>query len=120
MVRITPSGARALTDWLTTPVEHIRDARSLLLLKLLFLDRRDRDSGPLLHAQRTRFESISDQLQIAIGEARGFDQTLLRWRLESAAAALRFIDTIIESPTAQGNEKLPKSQAESGRCGVGE
>jgi DNA-binding PadR family transcriptional regulator len=99
VVRITPAGTRALNEWLATPVEHIRDARSLLLLKLLFLNRRDRDPGPLLRAQRTRFESISDQLYIAVGEASGFDQTLLRWRLESATAALRFIDTIINAPS---------------------
>ena len=30
--------------------------------------------------------------------AQGFARTLLRWRLESAVAALRFIDGTIESP----------------------
>jgi DNA-binding PadR family transcriptional regulator len=99
VVRITRSGTRALTTWLAAPVEHIRDTRSLLLLKLLFLDRRHSDAGPLLHAQRTHFERIADRLQIAVVEASGFDQTLLRWRLESACAAVRFIDTIIDTPS---------------------
>lgn len=105
MLRITPSGARALTDWLAVPVEHIRDTRSLLLLKLLFLDRRDCDPGSLLRAQRTRFQSIADRLQLAVAEAHGFDQALLRWRLESATAALRFIDTIINTPTAAADDQ---------------
>jgi hypothetical protein len=33
----------------------------------------------------------------AVDEAEGFDQTLLRWRLETAAAALRFVDTITKA-----------------------
>ena len=59
---ITPSGLGAITTWLATPVEHIRDARSLLLLKLLFLDRQGADPRPSPDAQRARFESIADRL----------------------------------------------------------
>lgn len=95
----TQPGRRAVTTWLATPIEHVRDARSLLLLKLLFLDRSDADPRPLLSAQRERFESIAERLGAAVDEARGFDQTLLKWRLESATAALRFIDSVIEAPT---------------------
>ncbi|MBV9604404.1 MAG: PadR family transcriptional regulator [Solirubrobacterales bacterium] len=95
VLRITPAGRRAVTEWLGTPIEHIRDARSLLLLKLLFLDRRGSDPGPLLAAQRERFERIADRLQKSVNETRGFDQTLLRWRLETATAALRFIDSVM-------------------------
>jgi DNA-binding PadR family transcriptional regulator len=93
VLQITRPGRRALATWLAAPVEHVRDARSLLLLKLLFLDRSDLDAGPLLRAQRLRFESLADRLSVAVAEARGFDQTVLSWRLESAAAAVRFIDT---------------------------
>ena len=99
VVRITPPGTRAVTAWLAVPVEHIRDTRSLLLLKLLFLDRRGSDPGPLLHAQRRHFASIAERLGIAVEEASGFDQTVLRWRLESATAAVRFIDTISNTPS---------------------
>jgi PadR family transcriptional regulator AphA len=97
VLRITPSGRRALSDWLDTPVEHIRDGRSLLLLKLLFLDRSGADPRPLLNAQRERFEGIAERLQTAVNEASGFDRTLLSWRLETATAALRFIEAIFES-----------------------
>jgi DNA-binding PadR family transcriptional regulator len=98
VLRITPSGGRALANWLAAPVEHVRDARSLLLLKLLFLSRREHDPNPLLHAQRARFESIAERLVVAVAEARGFDQTLLRWRLETASAAIRFIDATMNQP----------------------
>jgi hypothetical protein len=95
ILKITPSGARALANWLAAPVEHVRDARSLLLLKLLFLSRREHDPNPLLHAQRAQFETIAERLAVAVAEARGFDHTLLRWRLESASAAVRFMHVLI-------------------------
>jgi DNA-binding PadR family transcriptional regulator len=99
ILRATPARRRAVTEWLNTPVEHIRDARSLLLLKLLFLDRRDDDPRPLLQAQRAQFQGIAERLHRAIEQAQGFDQTLLTWRLETATATLRFIDSLIGSST---------------------
>jgi DNA-binding PadR family transcriptional regulator len=97
VLEITPEGGRAIADWLQTPVEHIRDARSMLLLKLLFLERRQADPGPLLAAQRVRFEAIAERLLTAADEASGFDRTLLSWRLETATAAMRFIDTVVDA-----------------------
>src|SRR5690349_3247687 len=41
ILEATPAGKRALKKWLSQPVEHVRDVRSLLMLKLLFLTRRD-------------------------------------------------------------------------------
>jgi DNA-binding PadR family transcriptional regulator len=95
LVEATPAGRRALTGWLVEPVEHVRDARSLLMLKLLFLGRADADQTPLLTAQRKRFESLAERLLVAIDAADGFDQVLLRWRLESTTAAIRFIDGLL-------------------------
>ena len=43
LVRTTAEGAQRVAAWLREPVEHVRDARSALMLKLLFLDRRDED-----------------------------------------------------------------------------
>jgi DNA-binding PadR family transcriptional regulator len=98
VLRITPSGRRALTKWLHTPVEHVRDARVLFLLKLLFLDRGARDPQPLLLAQRKRFDALADRLATTMSNADGFDRTLLRWRLETTTAAVRFIDTLDDEP----------------------
>jgi len=94
VLQVTPAGRRGLAAWLKTPVEHVRDARSLLLLKLVFLDRSTRDPQPLLRAQRRRFEVLAERLATAVAGAAGFDQTLLRWRLESTTAAVRFIDAL--------------------------
>jgi DNA-binding PadR family transcriptional regulator len=95
LVQATPAGRQALARWLAESVEHVRDARSLLMLKLLFLARSGADSAPLLTAQRERFESLADRLADAIDDADGFDQVLLRWRLESTTAAIRFIDGLL-------------------------
>src|SRR6266567_9441028 len=49
----TADGRDAAGRWLHAPVEHVRDIRSELLLKLALLDRADEDPAPLLRAQRT-------------------------------------------------------------------
>src|ERR1700690_512072 len=39
LLRPTRSGRQAVTRWLAKPVDHVRDLRSKLLLKLLFIER---------------------------------------------------------------------------------
>lgn len=92
VLEITPEGAAAVARWLQEPIGHVRDARSQLLLKLLYLNRVGRDPGPLLEAQRAHFSAVADGLAAALDAAEGFDRTVLRWRLESTAAAVRFIE----------------------------
>jgi DNA-binding PadR family transcriptional regulator len=50
ILRITPAGRDALMLWLAEPVDHVRDVRSLLLLKLVFAERLDVDARPMLLA----------------------------------------------------------------------
>jgi DNA-binding PadR family transcriptional regulator len=95
VLEATPQGKRALARWLREPVAHVRDARSLLMLKLLFLTRAGADLEPLLTAQRAHFAGLADALSAAVGEADGFDRVLLLWRLESTAAATRFVETML-------------------------
>lgn len=94
VLEATANGKRAVTRWLRQPVEHVRDARSLLMLKLLFLARRKADPAPLLVAQRARFAELVDGLATAAEQAEGFDRTLLLWRQESTTAALRFVEAV--------------------------
>jgi DNA-binding PadR family transcriptional regulator len=98
VLEATPTGKRTLTRWLRQPVAHVRDARSLLMLKLLFLTRRDADLEPLLTAQRQHFATLADRLTGAADEAEGFDRALLLWRLESTAASIRFVETMLGEP----------------------
>jgi PadR family transcriptional regulator AphA len=98
ILRMTPAGRRAVTDWLGQPVDHVRDARSLLMLKLLFLTRREADPTPLLTAQRAQFSAQAEQLQAALDETDGFDRTLLLWRLHTTAAATQFTEAMLNHP----------------------
>jgi PadR family transcriptional regulator AphA len=95
ILRVTPAGRQAVTDWLGQPVNHVRDARSLLMLKLLFITRREADPAPLLTAQRTQFTAQAEQLRTAVEETDGFDRTLLLWRLHTTAAAVQFTEEML-------------------------
>jgi PadR family transcriptional regulator AphA len=100
VLEATPIGKRTLARWLREPIAHVRDARSLLMLKLLFLTRRGADLEPLLEAQRARFAGLADGLTRAAGEAEGFDRALLLWRSENTTAALRFVEAMLVEPSS--------------------
>lgn len=95
ILEVTLAGTQALAGWLEQPVTHVRDGRSLLMLKLLFLTRQAADTEPLLTAQRTHFSLQADRLSTAVDEAEGFDRALLLWRLNSTTAAVRFTETLL-------------------------
>jgi DNA-binding PadR family transcriptional regulator len=96
ILEVTPAGRRALTSWLQQPVSHVRDARSLLMLKLLFLTRGQADLHPLLAAQREQFALRAESLAAAAERADGFDHALLLWRLETTTAAIRFTEVMLQ------------------------
>ena len=100
LVGVTDSGRRRVEGWLVEPVEHVRDARSMLLLKLLFLDRRGVAADALLEAQSVRFRELESELRARLGDADGFARTLALWRLENTAAAVRFVDALHSSARA--------------------
>ncbi|HEX3977742.1 MAG TPA: hypothetical protein VHW96_15855 [Solirubrobacteraceae bacterium] len=77
----------------------MRDARSLLMLKLLFLGRRSADPAPLLRAQREHFAALAERLTVAADAAEGFERGLLLWRLHSTTAAVRFTEAMLSEPT---------------------
>jgi DNA-binding PadR family transcriptional regulator len=95
VLQATAAGKRTLARWLREPVDHVRDARSLLMLKLLFLTRREAAVGPLLTAQRALFAELAERLERAAGTAEGFDRALALWRLESTTAAVRFVEAML-------------------------
>ncbi|HEY7440073.1 MAG TPA: PadR family transcriptional regulator [Acidimicrobiia bacterium] len=87
----TARGRREHEHWLTTPIEHLRDVRTELLLKLVFGERERRNPRSLLRAQKQAFQPIFVALEKAAA-APGAD-VVDHWRLESAAAVQRFLDT---------------------------
>lgn len=100
IVAATPEGRARVQEWLGRPVEHVRDARSLLLLKLAVCRRWGVDPLPLLEAQRDVLARV-EAAQLARGGAGGdaapdeTDQLLAAFRLESTRAVARFVDGLL-------------------------
>ena len=93
LVAATRRGRAQLRRWLRTPVEHLRDVRSELLLKLLLAERCAVDIGAMLTAQRTKVAAMEAALGEQVGAEPG--DVVARWRVESAGAARRFLDALI-------------------------
>lgn len=83
----TRTGRARFRTWVRTPVAHLRDLRSELLLKLVFADRLHIDITDMLDHQRR----IIDQHADALTHTSEHDVVTL-WRTESTHAAQRFLD----------------------------
>ncbi len=99
--RATAEGREALAKWLAEPVEHVREVRSLFLLKLILIDRAAIDSEPLLEAQRASVVPAVETLETRLAASTGTERILVRFRLESTRAVLHFIDSLIEERRAR-------------------
>ena len=82
----TQHGRDAFGAWIVTPVLHVRDLRSELLLKLVFAERTGVDVADMLDEQR----SIIDRHAAVLDDADSHD-VVTRWRIEAIAAARRFV-----------------------------
>jgi DNA-binding PadR family transcriptional regulator len=101
LIAATAPGSEAAAAWLTRPVAHARDVRSELLVKLALLDRAGRDPQPLAEAQRELLVPIAGALRTRLGEAAGFDRTLVLWRYETVSATVRFLDALCAQPAVR-------------------
>jgi PadR family transcriptional regulator AphA len=88
----TRTGRAQLRKWLATPVVHLRDMRSELLLKLVIADICNVDISKMLELQHAGIAMMSEALTTQI-EAEPSDVVTL-WRSESSKAALRFVDRL--------------------------
>ena len=88
----TPVGQRAAKAWLDQPVEHPRDVRLELLIKLALRDRIGADSSELLRQQHAQLAPIAAVLSDRLDGTSGFQRTLALWRSESISATLRFLE----------------------------
>ncbi len=95
----TAQGRAAVEHWLSEPVEHVRDMRSLLLLKLVFASRANLDARPLLERQRELLAQAVGGLSGRAEEMDGTEEILFRFRTESSRALLRFVDGLLETAT---------------------
>lgn len=90
----TDAGRGAIEEWLATPVDHVRDVRSDLLLKLALLHAARRSPEPLLEQQRALLEPVLAGLQRGLATADGFDGVVLRYRLASICSVLDFLHDV--------------------------
>jgi DNA-binding PadR family transcriptional regulator len=91
----TEAGHAAVARWLAEPVEHIREGRSLLLLKIVFAERARLDPRPLLDAQHASISGTVRSLERRVQGTSGSEAILLRFRLESTRAVERFIEGVL-------------------------
>jgi molybdopterin-binding protein len=94
---VTASGRRIASKWLDTPVDHLRDVRTELLVKLVLRQRVGLDNTPLLLAQQQRFEEPIEALTATHRD----DDLVELWRRESARAVRRFLEQALEPIAAR-------------------
>jgi len=95
LFKATPVGREELTRWLSEPVDHVRDIRSLLLLKLVLLERAGLDNRPLLEAQRTSTVPAVTALETRLRRSIGTEHIFVRYRLEITRSVVSFIDGLL-------------------------
>jgi len=93
----TPAGRHAIARWLREPVEHIGDARPLLLLKLLLSARVGLDDLPLLEAQHRLYAEAAESLAASPLPSSSARAILVRFQLESTLGLVCFIERLLES-----------------------
>jgi DNA-binding PadR family transcriptional regulator len=86
----TGPGADAVAEWLASPVDHLRDVRSGLLLKLVLAGRLSVPAAPLVEAQRARFATPL----AALADRPSRDDPVALWRHHSAAAVAAFLEDL--------------------------
>ncbi|MFN8036896.1 MAG: helix-turn-helix transcriptional regulator [Acidimicrobiia bacterium] len=96
MVRATRTGRAALRRWLATPVDHVRDVRTELLLKLAVSDRAGLPTQDLVRRQLDELAPVLRAVSAPPSEE-GFDRTLGRWRREQALAVERFLQGLVSN-----------------------
>ena len=93
ILAITRAGRSQLRKWLNTPVVHLRDLRSELLLKLIIADLCAIDIQAMLERQRDHIALLAGAIADHIDDGLSADVVDL-WRMESSQAAVRFLDRI--------------------------
>jgi PadR family transcriptional regulator AphA len=99
--KATPKGKKAVDEWLAEPVEHVRDIRSLFLLKVVLAQRLGIDTEPLLIAQRALMAPFVAYLEARLDDVDASTEpteaTVLYFRLETAQTTIRFIDHVLDT-----------------------
>src|SRR5262249_29671268 len=90
LFKATPEGREELARWLSEPVDHVRDIRSLLLLKLVLLERAGLDNRQLLDAQRALTVPAVTAPEARLRARIGTAHACVRFRLETTRSRVCF------------------------------
>ena len=89
----TPRGEEELRAWLATPVEHLREVRSALLLKLALADRLGVERAPLVAAQQ---EALAERIGALAEPPDDPADVVALWRHHSALAVRDFLASVAQ------------------------
>ena len=92
VISATASGRRAATKWLDTPVQHLRDVRTELVVKVMLREQFGLPATPFIKLQRQQFEPL-----IAAIETTPATTPVHMWRRESASAIKRYLTRLEKS-----------------------
>jgi PadR family transcriptional regulator AphA len=95
LLAATAAGTVAVGQWLASPVTHVRDARSELLLKLVLTERAGRDLRPLAAAQHGVLEQLAERLTQQVEAADGSRALVLRFRLAQTGATRDYVAELL-------------------------
>lgn len=95
-VSATAGGRRHSRRWLDTPVAHLRDARTELLVKLMLREQLGMDTAVFLAAQRDVFDPLITRLLSSTDGG-----VVATWRRENADAVRRFLDSVEHQATGR-------------------
>jgi DNA-binding PadR family transcriptional regulator len=113
--QVTAKGRKAVLRWLAEPVEHIREIRSLFLLKVVLGQRLGLDVEPLLVKQRALMAPFIGFLEARLEETDPAEEpteaTVLYFRLETAHTTVRFIDHMLDATKASKRRTRKKPSA---------
>jgi PadR family transcriptional regulator AphA len=111
---VTPKGRSTAKRWLNDPVEHVRDIRSLFLLKVVLSKRLGLDAEPLLVGQRALLTPLVAFLEARLDDvdpaSEPAEEAVLYFRLETARTTVGFIDHLLDARTPKSRAK-PKRGA---------
>ena len=93
LLTMTKPGRAIFRAWINTPVVHLRDMRSELLLKLVLADECGIDISAMLKTQRKNIKMLLRNIENSL-DGNDTNDTVHKWRREIAEATLRFIDSL--------------------------
>jgi molybdopterin-binding protein len=96
LLEATAAGRRTVRTWLDAPVQHLRDVRTELLVKLELRKRAGLEIEGLLRAQQKEFDSVIATLT----SSSAGDDLVDLWRRESARAVRRFLEEALRPVSA--------------------